>query len=194
MHGSHRADSHDGDPTDLGLIPRAVHTIFESMKRKPLASREHFIYVSHTEIYNERVFDLLHDEHAQQVLHREKLPTISPVASRGDAQRRRGPPPALRLSPTASLRPFSAPSTRGHRSPYAYSRKRQPTGLALSPRASPYNLPMSPSAVRKAPQVQQVLGLEVQDLKIENHPELGVVVKGSTQILVDSPEQVRSTT
>lgn len=41
----------------LGVIPRAVHTIFREADAS--GSRRYWVYVSHMEIYNERLFDLL---------------------------------------------------------------------------------------------------------------------------------------
>ena len=47
---------------DIGIIPRAVHTIFREGGGG--GSRRYWVYVSHMEIYNERLFDLLASEAA----------------------------------------------------------------------------------------------------------------------------------
>lgn len=61
------ADPDDGDVTaceveKIGIIPRAVHTIFREGGCG--GTRRYWVYVSHMEIYNERLFDLLAPEAA----------------------------------------------------------------------------------------------------------------------------------
>ncbi|CAM9184567.1 unnamed protein product, partial [Laminaria digitata] len=105
---------------DIGIIPRAVHTIFREGGGG--GTRRYWVYVSHMEIYNERLFDLLAPEAGAAT-------PLSP------------PPSPKRRTPRAAG---------GAKSP-------RPTGLGLA---------------------------------IEESRELGVIVKGLTQVEVKSPEEI----
>lgn len=99
----------------LGMIPRAVHTIFR--EGDAFGRRQYWVYVSYMEIYNERLYDLLapdddqdrtfdsHQQH-QQLKVRRSSPSprgarsLSPSShrQRSPSPRPAGPPPLNRGS------------------------------------------------------------------------------------------------
>ncbi|CAM9608984.1 unnamed protein product [Ectocarpus fasciculatus] len=133
------ADPDDGDATaceveKIGIIPRAVHTIFREGGCG--GTRRYWVYVSHMEIYNERLFDLL-------------------------------APEAATLANVSATNSSAAPSSTSGRSRSQTHR---------SPRITPGSSGSRPP---------QGIGLAIEE---DRH--LGVMVKGLTQVEVNSPEEI----
>ncbi|CAM9329490.1 unnamed protein product [Ectocarpus sp. 4 AP-2014] len=85
------ADPDDDDATaceveKVGIIPRAVHTIFREGGCD--GTRRYWVYVSHMEIYNERLFDLLAPEAASLA---KASPTNSSAVPSSTSGRSRSP-------------------------------------------------------------------------------------------------------
>ncbi|CAN0063901.1 unnamed protein product, partial [Ectocarpus sp. 12 AP-2014] len=97
------ADPDDGDATaceveKVGIIPRAVHTIFREGGCG--GTRRYWVYVSHVEIYNERLFDLLAPEAASL----DKASTTKSSAAPSSTSGRSRPPThrSPRITPGSS--------------------------------------------------------------------------------------------
>jgi len=56
-----------GDRNDPGIIPRAIHDIFQIIQNTP--DREYLLRVSYLEIYNEKIKDLLNPSHDNLKIH-----------------------------------------------------------------------------------------------------------------------------
>jgi len=56
-----------GDRNDPGIIPRAIHDIFQIIQNTP--DREYLLRVSYLEIYNEKIKDLLNPTHENLKIH-----------------------------------------------------------------------------------------------------------------------------
>ncbi|KAG4106123.1 P-loop containing nucleoside triphosphate hydrolase protein [Neocallimastix lanati (nom. inval.)] len=56
-----------GDRNDPGIIPRAIHDIFQIIQNTP--DREYLLRVSYLEIYNEKIKDLLNPSHENLKIH-----------------------------------------------------------------------------------------------------------------------------
>lgn len=197
----------------MGVIPRAVHTIFREGDGE--GTRRYWVYVSHMEIYNERLFDLLAPEAAtvapNSPTHRSPRPAGPGLI--GGLPRENAPRP---LSPSgqqtvgtdkapygehASARQVfpSSPPRRSNRGACgtgqrSASNKLQP-GAATSPRSLPLGAGERPIGSVHAGGGSggegrgAGSGME-RGLTIEEHRELGVMVKGLTQVEVKSPEDI----
>lgn len=208
-------DDGDGDlatvcTDDIGIIPRAVHTIFREGGGG--GTRRYWVYVSHMEIYNERLFDLLAPEAAAATpLSPPPSPKRrSPRAAGGAKSPRSTELPLPRNSPRP-LSPRRRNSPRADRerenggdsgpgrvetpsssfSPRRADRGgRWPAG-GSSPRLSPLSVDVrSPrrGVVRDRP--WNAGGGVGRGLAIEENRELGVIVKGLTQVEVKNPEEI----
>ncbi|CAM9316912.1 unnamed protein product, partial [Scytosiphon promiscuus] len=139
------SDASTGDSTSacevekIGIIPRAVHTIFREGCGG--GTRRYWVYVSHMEIYNERLFDLL-------------APDVATTAS----TRRSTPSPRTVYT---SCRSERSPTRRTNRKPSSDGDE----GGGVS-------------------------GARGKGLTIEEDRQLGVIVKGLTQVEVKSPEEI----
>lgn len=235
-------DNPNADTEKMGIIPRAVHTIFREGDGR--GSRRYWVYVSHMEIYNEGLFDLL----AQEV-----TPGPTPI-SQSRSPRYRSPRYAGGRSPrtTAARSPRAIPpvatASRPENSPGGGSRTAVPprpvspsspaspqvtrgmdrghppaSDLALadspglsenrklgrdggqSPAGRLMIPPRSPMGVRGGRSTGGISergaggrggggrgsgGVLGRGLTIEENPELGVMVKGLTQVEVKSPEEI----
>lgn len=156
----------------IGIIPRAVHTIFREGGGG--GTRRYWVYVSHMEIYNERLFDLL-------------APEVATVTN----TRNRIPSPRY-LSP--SCRPGRAPTRRSPR--IITDGGGDDSRLLQRTEPSPHTTqPLSPKrATRKSSSDVGgdggVSGGRGKGLAIEEDRRLGVIVKGLTQVEVKSPEEI----
>lgn len=159
----------------IGVIPRAVHTIFREGGSG--GTRRYWVYVSHMEIYNERLFDLL-------------APVETAQAATNDA---------------AASSPPGAPSRRSPRFPSHRSPRIAPGDGSLSPRQASRSPraegSKSPERKLSPRNGQRKLsprhaggggggGGVGAGLTIEEDRRLGVVVKGLTQVEVKSPEDI----
>lgn len=218
----------DDDPSTciekMGIIPRAVHTIFREGDGQ--GSRRYWIYVSHMEIYNERLFDLLLPDTAN-------VSPSSPPPTRGHrfprASGSGGSPRPIRESPRGgSPRPLPSsrrPSpcrNRGNTadplsardiSPNPSPRRSHPgvkSGTCVPVDEEPLSGATRRSPRRTRPSASQPSSGSGYDgngsgagvwnagsgigrgLTIEENSDLGVIVKGLTQVEVKSPEDIFS--
>lgn len=210
------ADGDDGDELatvctdDIGIIPRAVHTIFREGGGG--GTRRYWVYVSHMEIYNERLFDLLAPEAAAATpLSPPPSPKRRSSGAAGDAKSPRSTGvPLPRNSPRPlSLRRRNSPRAdkeRKNTGDGEPGRVENPTSIS-SPRRVDHGVrwPAGGSTPRLAPLSADVRSSRrgiVRDrpwnagggvgrgLAIEENRELGVIVKGLTQVEVKSPEEI----
>lgn len=235
-------DNPNADTENMGIIPRAVHTIFREGDGR--GSRRYWVYVSHMEIYNERLFDLL----AQEVtadptpISQPRTPiyrspryaggrsprttaarsprAISPVttASRPDFFPGEGSRTAVPPRPVSPSSPASPQVTRGMDRGYPPSTNiapadspglsdsrelgrgggRTPAGRLIIPPRSPMGVGGERStggmsergAGGRGGGGRGGGGMLGRGLTIEENPELGVMVKGLTQVEVKSPEEI----
>ncbi len=157
----------------IGIIPRAVHTIFREGGGG--GTRRYWVYVSHMEIYNERLFDLL-------------APAQAVAAANGSAS------PAASQSP--SHRPRPSPT---HRSPRiatggggdgGVGGNTSPQRTRRSPRVEAPTSPAGPPSPKRGPQKPPPHATGGAGLAIEEDRHLGVMVKGLTQVEVKNPEDI----
>lgn len=201
----------------LGIIPRAVHTIFRHGDAG--GTRRYWVYVSHMEIYNERLFDLLaHEDTAGTPPPRSpakqsaSLTRTSPASS-----------PYGTLSGVGFTHEQRRPAS-GKRGYCHVSRNRDDLNSSLQPDVPPESTKLGqhsgvhvgglPSPVRRSPvgcndsfpsspkasrsgtnpengRLRSEAGKNMgKGLAIEEHPDLGVMVKGLTQIEVNGPEEI----
>lgn len=157
----------------IGIIPRAVHTIFREGAGGGI--RRYWVYVSHMEIYNERLFDLL-------------APAQAVPAANGSTS------PATSQSP--SRRPRPSPT---HRSPRiatggvedgGVGGKTPPRRTRRSPRIETPTSPARPPSTKRGPRNPPPHAAGGAGLTIEEDRHLGVMVKGLTQVEVKNPEDI----
>lgn len=161
----------------IGVIPRAVHTIFREGGSG--GTRRYWVYVSHMEIYNERLFDLLASDTAG-VAADDSAAVFSPPRSPSHRSRHS---PSHRSPRIATGDGSHSPRTTG-RSPRTAG-SRSPTR-----KSSPKNGPRKPSPRRAGGDGGGGVNGVGAGLTIEEDRHLGVVVKGLTQVEVKSPEDI----
>lgn len=211
-HGSSPIDARDRVET-LGIIPRAVHTIFREGDAG--GGRRYWVYVSHMEIYNERLFDLLApggETGTDNEFRRQQPRGRSPRSerSRGRSPRHspeRSPPQSPTRSSVRSGNRSSSPGPRAKSSTYggnsvnlsprqqSTSPRRGDGGIGRNGTEKPHS---SASRSGKRTMDANSRGTGVVDagtlmgrgLTIEENPKLGVIVKGLTQVEVKSPEEI----
>ena len=164
----------------IGIIPRAVHTIFREGGSG--GTRRYWVYVSHMEIYNERLFDLL-----------APSGTAADVAANDPAAAssspRRSPSRRSRRSP--SRRSPRIATGDGNPSPRRTGRSLRPEGTKSPTRnLSPRNGERKISPRRAGGSGGEGAGGIGAGLTIEEDRHLGVMVKGLTQVEVKSPEDI----
>lgn len=193
----------------LGIISRAVHTIFREGHAG--GCRQYWVYVSHMEIYNERLFDLLApdadpttaDAYQQQQPperspRRERSPTWSwPQSPARSSTRSPSPRPGAR-SPPYVENTFFGSSSRASPSREQISTPRRENSNAKhhgGGKAESAISPRSPQRMSEVSRTNRGRGVNAgnfmgRGLTIEEHPKLGVTVKGLTQVEVKSPEEI----
>lgn len=166
-----------------GIIPRAVHTIFREGGGD--GTRRYWVYVSHMEIYNERLFDLLAPEAAADTAANNAAsssPAPSPFRRSHRSPTHRSP----RIA-TVSVGGGGGGGGGGIQSPQRSGRS--PCGSKFPTRlSSPKNGPR-----KSSPQDGGGAGANCsrgRGLIIEEDRHLGVMVKGLTQVEVKSPEEI----
>lgn len=164
----------------IGVIPRAVHTIFREGGSG--GTRRYWVYVSHMEIYNERLFDLL-----------APSGTAADVAANDPAAAssspRRSPSRRSRRSP--SRRSPRIATGDGNPSPRRTGRPLRPESMKSPTRnLSPRNGERNISPRRAGGSGGEGGGGIGAGLTIEEDRHLGVMVKGLTQVEVKSPEDI----
>eukprot|EP00903_Cladosiphon_okamuranus_P015234 g14080.t1 len=164
----------------IGVIPRAVHTIFREGGHG--GTRRYWVYVSHMEIYNERLFDLLAPSKTSEVAANDSAAVSSPPRSPSHRSRRS---PSHR-SPRIATGGGSHSPHRITKSPRAEGSKS--STRKLSPRHGQRNL--SPRQARGGGGGSGGDGGVGVGLTIEEDRNLGVIVKGLTQVEVKSPDDI----
>lgn len=173
----------------LGIIPRAIHTVFRDGDAG--GNRRFWVYVSHMEIYNERLFDLLACDDVPNTFesqHPERHP--SPRSDAISPARHVPTTPSRSRSPLRTQaggdrgreRCRGSPSLSPQReNPKNWYQKhdRYPTGAGGRCLRSP-NVGKSSERRHHTP----------RGLTIEEDPEFGITIKGLTQIQVKSPEEI----
>lgn len=174
-----------------GIIPRAVHTIFR--EGGDGGTRRYWVYVSHMEIYNERLFDLLAPEVAATTAantvassslspspfrrsHRSPTHRSPRIATRGGGDVGSGGGGGGGSEGGGGIRSSqrTGRSPRGSKSPTRFlSHRNRPHGSS----------PRDGGGARAN-------GSRGRGLIIEEDRHLGVMVKGLTQVEVKSPEEI----
>lgn len=231
---------------EMGIIPRAVHTIFREASGE--GTRRFWVYVSHVEIYNEELYDLLTlDSRISPVASVTSTSVSSPRSSRPPSPSRSPPHDCdsrvLLVTPSSPKQGVTRKLSSTRRGYCGVGGERSPQHSGLKNRdrrdnyignrsASDCFSPRSPSSppssggiggVRNAPensdershsvhiarvsprrsprvscgdghmvgaQAAGAVGTIGKRLTIEQHRGLGVVVKGLTQLEVQSPEEI----
>ena len=164
----------------IGIIPRAVHTIFREGGGG--GTRRYWVYVSHMEIYNERLFDLLAP--AQAGAGAATNGAASPTPSRSPSYRPRRSPRhrSPRIATGGGGGSGGGDGVADGNSSLQRTRRSPRIAVPRSPKRSP-----SPNRGSQRPPPTAVGGAS---LTIEEDRHLGVMVKGLTQVEVRNPEDI----
>lgn len=199
----------------LGIVPRAVHTIFREGDAG--GGRRYWVYVSHMEIYNERLFDLLAPDGESGTGNEFRRQQPRGRSPRNERSPGRSPPHSPECSPPQSPIRSSVRSANRSSSPrpratfsacgrstvnlsfkeQSVSPRRRDGSVGRNGNEKPHPSSEAPRSGSRTLDTNNrgTTGVDAgtfmgKGLTIEEDPKLGVMVKGLTQVEVKSPEEI----